>query len=106
MEGEVGEGALLNGFAGAVGGLGQSLVALELVGSEGDQRGEAGVGGGQGAQGVVIVPVEVDVAVDEPGQNELARRVDVVVGRRQVRLRADGNDLFAGDGDGTLVHLG
>ena len=106
MEGKVREGALLDGLAGAVRGLGQGLVAVELVGAEGDQRGEAGMGGGEGTQGIVIMAVEVDVAVDEAGEDELAGGVDVVVGGREVRLGADGDDFFAGDGDGALVHLG
>ena len=46
MEGEVGEGALLDGFAGAMCGLGQGLIAIELVGAEGNQRGESGMSGG------------------------------------------------------------
>ena len=64
------------------------------------------MGGGERAEGVVVMPVQVDVAVDEAGQDELARCVNVVVSRRQVSLRPDGDDLLAGNGDGTLVHLG
>ena len=106
VEGEVGEGALLHGLAGAMRSLGQGFVALQLIRAEGDQRSEAGMGGGQGPEGVVVMPVQVDVAVDEAGQDELAGRIDVVVSRRQVSLRPDGDDLLAGDGDGTLIYLG
>ena len=63
------------------------------------------MGRGQRAQGVVVVAVQVNVTVDQTRQHELAGGVDVPIGRRQVILRADGNDLLAGDGDGARVNL-
>ena len=105
VEGKVGESGSLYSFAGAVDSLGQRLVALQLVGAKGHQRGQAGVGGGQRAQGIVVVPVQVNVAVDQAGKHELAGGIDIPVGRGQVVLRSDRDDLLARDGDGTLVHL-
>ncbi len=49
---------------------------------------------------------DVQVAVDQPGQHELARGVDHAVGRRQHRLRADGGDAVALDGHRRLEHVG
>ena len=106
MKGEIGEGALLHGFAGAMRRLGQGLVALQLVSAEGDQSGQPGMGGGQRTQRVVVVPVQMDVAVDQAGEDKLAGSVDVPVGWRQVVFRANGDDLLAGDGYGALVNLG
>ena len=82
MEGEVCQSGLFDGFASAMDGLRQCLVALQPVGAERYQGGQAGAGSGQRAQGVVVVPVQVDVAVDQAGKHELAGGVDVAIGRR------------------------
>ena len=98
VEGKVGDGGALHLLAAAVDGLGQGLVALQVVGAEGDQGGQSGVGGGQGSQRIVVVAVQVDMAVNEAGQDEHAGGVNVVVRRGQQVLRANGGNLFAVNG--------
>ena len=80
-------------LANAVAGLHQRLVAVEVIVGEGDQRGHAGVGRRLGAQGVVVVSVQVDVGVDQAGQHELSPGVDDPVGGRQQVLGGHRHDL-------------
>ena len=92
-------------LADAVAGLGQGLVAVQGVVAEGDERGHAGVGRRQRAQGVVVVAVEVDVGVDQPRQHELALGVYDPVGGRQQVLRGHRHDLLALDRHGGVKDL-
>ena len=59
-----------------------------------------------GAQGVVVMAVKVNVAVDEPREDELTFGIDVVVGGREQLLGTKGDDLLARDGYGRFVDLG
>ena len=106
MEGKVGNCRAFNFLAAAVDGLGQGFIALQVVGAEGDQGGQAGVGGGQRPQGVVVVAVQVNVAVNEAGQHVHAGGVDVLVGWGQQVLGPDGRNLAPVNGNGGLVNLG
>ncbi len=47
----------------------------------------------------------MEMAVDEPGEDEAAAGVDHAVGRRQEFLGADRGDLVALDGDGGLEDI-
>jgi hypothetical protein len=40
------------------------------------------------------VPIQVNVAVDQAGQDKLSRGVDVLIGWRQILFGADGDDFF------------
>ena len=106
VEAEVDHGRGVDLLADAVAGLGKRLIAVEGVVAKGDEGGHAGVGCGTGAQGVVVVSVEVDVGVDEAGEHELALGVDDAVGGRQQVLGGNGHDLLALDRHGGVKDLG
>ena len=84
---------------------GQGLVALQVVGAEGDQCGQPGVGRSQRTQRIVVVAVQVYVAVNQPRQHEHARGVNVLVRRGQQVLRPNGGNLLPVNGNGGLVNL-
>ena len=67
----------------AVDGLGQRLVSFQGIGAEGDEGGKSGAGCRQSPQFVVVMPIQMDVGVDQARQNELAFRVDVFVRGRK-----------------------
>ena len=106
MEAEVHDGRGVDLLADAIAGLHQCLIAVEGVVGEGDERGHACVCCGPGAEGVVVVAVEVDVGVDEAGEDELALCVDDAVGGRQEMLGGHGHDLVALDRHGGVKDLG
>ena len=94
MEGEVDHGGGLDFFAVAVDGGGESLFGLNVVGAEGQEGCEAGMGGGDGAELVGVAAVEVDVTVDEAREDELAGGVDIAVGGREKVVWANGDYLL------------
>ena len=106
VEAEVGEGSPLDFLAGAVDGFGQGFIALQVVGAERDQGGQAGMGGGQRPQGIVVVAVQVDVAVNQPRQDVHTRSVNIVISRGQQVLRPNGGNLLAVNGDRRRINLG
>ena len=99
VERKIGKRGLLNGLPNAVNRLRKRFIALQLVGPEGNQSGKPGAGRRPRTQGIVVVAVQMNVAVDEAGQHEFAAGVDVVVRRRQIGFRPDGDYLFTGNSD-------
>ena len=61
---------------------------------------------GRGVKLVGIAAVEEDVSVDEAREDELAGCVDVAVGGGKEIFGADGGDLLAGDGYGSVENVG
>ena len=84
---------------------GQGLVAVEGVVAEGNERCHTGMGSGQGAQGVVVVAVQMHVGVYQPRQHELALGVNDPVGGGQQMLRRHRHNLLALDRHGGVQHL-
>src|SRR5438034_9249637 len=67
------------------------------------RSGEAGARGGLRRDlPVVVVGADVQVAVDQPGEDELARRVDDAVGGRQELHGGERDDAPALDRDGRV----
>ena len=97
---------LLDHFTDAVDGLRQGLIPFQIIGAERDQSGEAGESGGPATKGVVVVPIQVDVGIDKPGQNVFALSIDVPVSRRQQMLRGQGYNFFALDSNRRVDNLG
>ena len=88
-----------------LGGLGEGLAVV--VFREGDQGGEPGMRRRQGPRAPVVVHrAQVDVAVDEPGQDELARGVDGALGGGESLVMAQRHDAAASDGHRGVQHLG
>ena len=84
---------------------GQALALV--VGDERQQGRQARIGRGERRRlPVVVLRTDVQVAIDEAGQDVLALGVDHAVGRGQQRLGADRGDLVALDGDGRLEDVG
>ncbi len=83
----------------------QGLFGLHIVGAERYEGGKAGISRGYGAQLIAVAPVQVDVAVDQAGQDVLALGVDVAVGWRQQLLGTYGCYLLTGDCDRSVVDL-
>ena len=52
------------------------------------------MGGSDGAELVGVAAVEVDVTVDEAGEDELAGGVDIAVGGREQVIGANGDYLL------------
>src|SRR5207249_11528945 len=101
VEAEVEDGARLGLLAEPHERLRQRLALV--VDDEGHERGQPGPRRSDGRRRpVVVLGPHVQVAVDEPGQDVLARGVDHARGRRQERLGPDRHDRVALDGDGRL----
>ena len=64
VEAEVHHRAAFYFLPGAVDGVRQGLIALQVVGAKGDQGGKPGHGGRPGPHGIVVVAVQVHVAVN------------------------------------------
>ena len=85
--------------------LGQRLTLV--IDHEGEERGQARLGGSKRRRlPVVVLRADVEMAVDEAGQDVTPARVDDAVGRRQELLGTDGGDLVALDGHGRLEDVG
>jgi hypothetical protein len=105
VEAEVERRHALGLLAQAAGRGGQRLTLVD-----GDERHEAGeprAGGGErGGLPVVVLRTDVQVAVDEPGEDDLPGGVDHAVGRWQERLGGDGRDPPVLDGHRRLEVVG
>ena len=72
-----------------------------VIGDEGEEGGEPGLRGGERRRfPVVVLGADMEMAVDEPREDEAAARVDHPVCRREKLLRAQSGDLVALDGHG------
>ncbi len=105
VEAEVQDGQRLSLLTEPRGRLGQGLA--RLVGDERQERRQSRARRGERRRTpVVVFRADVQVAVDEPGQYELAGGVDHAVGFRQERIGTDRDDLVATDRHRRLDDIG
>src|SRR5919109_2900140 len=54
---------------------------------------------------IIVMPTQMDMAIDGSGQDVFARRIDIAVGGGQQLVWPNRHDLFALDGDAGFVRL-